>query len=802
MYRYHPRIWTIIIVVMFFNIALSPVSAAHLALRNAATDATVYTLSLSTSGAGKVATTPMAEQYTAGTIVQLYAAPSTGALFLGWTVDGTDRGWAPSLTVTMDTPHTIGAAFVPRSTFGDTGDDEAIVQLAARGIVRGYQDGRFGPQDTVLRAQIAAFICRSLAWEGERHPNPFSDQQQLDENLWSDVGTLAARSIARGYADGTYRPTEAVIQAQAISFIARAMAAAGQWQAQPDAPALYPELPASSGHQGDLATYVHYAGLPPATSADRWDNWSATATRRWFAQALWQALSSIGGASATSVSPTVTPTIRSINPVPAAVTPIHTAPSIATATSIPTAIPRMTSTPILTTTVIPTQTSTPMRTSSVSTTATPTWDTSTRTPMLTATPTRTSTSTATVIPTQRATARPSSTPTPLATSTPAPTTISTATPLPTRNPTVTITPLPSPDTSGFVGRQGTQFTLDGQPFRFVGFNLFDAAATANYQCGWWARYSDDELDAALGAMKKQAGANVLRFWAFQSYTAGGTDWSGIDKVLRLARKHNIKVIPVLENGPGHCGNYGSAKWEQGDVFYRNASRRDYTYGSSLSLPDYIDRIVGRYKDDPTIMAWMIMNEADTGDKDGLYTFAAILSAQIKTLDSRHLVTLGTQSNGVSGSSGSDFIRLYGLPTLDFAEGHDYAFWGSDTDPLPGSADGHTLPDPRSASCLSTAYIPNQAKIACSIAQAHQILGKPYLIGEAGIGGGNGVAGRQRRADRIGAKMDAFFANGGSGYIVWQWNRIVDTEGFDVLSTLGDPLLPRMKSHADTFAAQR
>jgi len=51
MYRYHPQIWTIIIVVMFFNIALSPVSAAHLALRDAATDATMYTLSLSTSTA-------------------------------------------------------------------------------------------------------------------------------------------------------------------------------------------------------------------------------------------------------------------------------------------------------------------------------------------------------------------------------------------------------------------------------------------------------------------------------------------------------------------------------------------------------------------------------------------------------------------------------------------------------------------------------------------------------------------------------------------------------------------------------
>lgn len=344
---------------------------------------------------------------------------------------------------------------------------------------------------------------------------------------------------------------------------------------------------------------------------------------------------------------------------------------------------------------------------------------------------------------------------------------------------------------GFVGRQGNQFTLNGHPFRFVGFNLFDAAATARYQCAWWDRYTDQELDAALAEMKHYGGASVLRFWAFQSYTASGTDWSGVDRVLALARKHDMKVIPVLENGQEHCTSYGSAKWQQNDTFYRNAHRRDYRYGYALSLPDYIDTIVARYKDDPTIMAWMIMNEADTGDKDGLYTFASVLSAQIKAIDSNHLVTLGTQSNGVSGSSGADFLRLYGLPTLDFAEGHDYAFWAPETEALPGSPDGKSLPDPRSAQCLTTAYIPNNAKVGCSLAQSLLVLDKPFLMGEAGVKGGGDPAGRQRRAELLDAKMTAFFANGGSGYLIWQWNRLYDGEGFDVIDS-ADPLLPKMK----------
>ena len=47
------------------------------------------------------------------------------------------------------------------------GRDEAIMEgwttLAALAIVRGYEDGCFGPSDTVLRAQIAALIARSRA---------------------------------------------------------------------------------------------------------------------------------------------------------------------------------------------------------------------------------------------------------------------------------------------------------------------------------------------------------------------------------------------------------------------------------------------------------------------------------------------------------------------------------------------------------------------------------------------------------------------------------------------------------------
>ena len=431
------------------------------------------------------------------------------------------------------------------------------------------------------------------------------------------------------------------------------------------------------------------------------------------------------------------------------------------------------------------------------------------------TPSPTTTATSTPSPTRI----PTNTPTPAPTATPILAPTSTPVPAPpTATATATSTPLPTstavPNAAGgFVGRDGTNFTLDGQPFRFVGFNLFDAANTPNYSCVWWQRYSESELDSAFAAMHDEAGATVVRFWAFQSYTAGGTDWSGLDRVLRLAAKHDLKVIPVLEDGPGYCGlqtqpwsNTGRERWQNNGAWYDQAWRRDFRYdGYTLSLPDYIDRIVARYKDNPTILGWMLINEADTSNADGLYTFARVLTAQIKAIDPRHLVTLGSQSSGPPATAGANFLRVYGLPTIDFTEGHDYPYWtGGDGEamPLPGSPDGgRSLPDPQSVACMDTSGTPGRAMVGCTLSQALRILGKPFVMGEAGVADGGTADGRALRAQRLGAKVDAFFANGGAGYLIWNWNKLHDVQGYDIVAGEGDPLLAFLRDTATRLAGR-
>ncbi len=209
----------------------------------------------------------------------------------------TAAAFAPGVSpreCTVLVPFAVRASAVPRSTFPDVSATnpyrEAIGQLAARGVIRGYADGTFGPADQIVRAQMAALIARAMGWDADNWGTRFPDRGVVDADLWRNVGALEHYGVARGYADGTYDPTGQVLNAQAISFITRALVAKGVWQQQADDLALYPNVPANSGHRQDLATYFHYASAVPGTNPVAvWSEWNQPATRGWFAQALWQA---------------------------------------------------------------------------------------------------------------------------------------------------------------------------------------------------------------------------------------------------------------------------------------------------------------------------------------------------------------------------------------------------------------------------------------------------------------------------------------------------------------------------------
>jgi hypothetical protein len=188
----------------------------------------------------------------------------------------------------------------------------AIYALAQRNILNGYNDGRFGPLDPLIRAQAAAVVVRALGWSGDQGRSNFSDQGTIDNELWNSVRVLADRGIARGFGDGTYRPGSPVAQAQVVSLITRAMVNKGYWVNQPDADTLYPDVPMSSGARTDIVTYDHYVGYISYAAnkgAGGWTNWSKASDRQGVALIVWDALQHTDPATVTPPTPGLPPAV-------------------------------------------------------------------------------------------------------------------------------------------------------------------------------------------------------------------------------------------------------------------------------------------------------------------------------------------------------------------------------------------------------------------------------------------------------------------------------------------------------------
>lgn len=106
-----------------------------------------------------------------------------------------------------------------------------IGALQQAGIVSGDQQGRFRPDDHLTRAQLAKMIVLAYGLEMKAEPE-LSDVPDTD--LGRFVRIAASNGIMTGYEDGTFRPNQPVKRDQAAVMIYRAMQLAGGGQAPDD----------------------------------------------------------------------------------------------------------------------------------------------------------------------------------------------------------------------------------------------------------------------------------------------------------------------------------------------------------------------------------------------------------------------------------------------------------------------------------------------------------------------------------------------------------------------------------------
>ncbi|KIK62666.1 glycoside hydrolase family 5 protein [Collybiopsis luxurians FD-317 M1] len=278
--------------------------------------------------------------------------------------------------------------------------------------------------------------------------------------------------------------------------------------------------------------------------------------------------------------------------------------------------------------------------------------------------------------------------------------------------TTTTVSTPTAAPTGFVKTSGIHFTLNGKPFTVVGAN--------SYWVGLM-NYGIADMNTAFHDIAA-TGASVCRTWGFNEVTtpdgvAFYQSWSGstptinlganglenFDNVVAAAKANGLRLIVTLTNNWSDYGGmdvYVNQLLGQGqphDFFYTNPT-------VIAAYKNYVKTFVTRYLNEPAILAWELANEprclGSTSASSGncsistISTWAAEMSAFIKSIDSNHLVAIGDEGfindpgnpifvyQGSSPSLGIDFATNLNISTLDFGTFHLYPdSWGEPANPF-------------------------------------------------------------------------------------------------------------------------
>ena len=115
------------------------------------------------------------------------------------------------------------------ATYTDVAEDSAysvaVESLSKLGIVTGYEDGTYGPEKAVTRAEMAALIARIQGYEETASAQTATVFADVPASHWAS-GYVAAASnmgIVNGYGDGTFGPEDSVKYEQAVTMIMRTL---------------------------------------------------------------------------------------------------------------------------------------------------------------------------------------------------------------------------------------------------------------------------------------------------------------------------------------------------------------------------------------------------------------------------------------------------------------------------------------------------------------------------------------------------------------------------------------------------
>lgn len=96
-----------------------------------------------------------------------------------------------------------------------------INYLTCTNLLQGYPDGNFHPEDFITRAEMAVLLARASGLKGQIPAAPTFRDLGPDHWAYPIIEDITCAGLVKGYADGTFRPEEPVTRAEASALLLR-----------------------------------------------------------------------------------------------------------------------------------------------------------------------------------------------------------------------------------------------------------------------------------------------------------------------------------------------------------------------------------------------------------------------------------------------------------------------------------------------------------------------------------------------------------------------------------------------------
>ena len=122
------------------------------------------------------------------------------------------------------TDETREANMTKSNSYNDVKDGDwfccAVSTLSKMGIIKGYEDGSFKPNDPISRAEFAAIAAR-FDPDGDKTPASFFDVS----SHWAkdEISIAANHGWIKGYEDGSFKPDQKITRAETMTLVNRVL---------------------------------------------------------------------------------------------------------------------------------------------------------------------------------------------------------------------------------------------------------------------------------------------------------------------------------------------------------------------------------------------------------------------------------------------------------------------------------------------------------------------------------------------------------------------------------------------------